>query len=114
MAQAPPASIWRPIEGLAPGVYSEFIRAVVAGIGTRRASVSSWWRSPAENRQVGGDPYSQHLLGLGVDLVVEDAQLAVTSLTQFGLVALNEGSHVHVQRFAAGLVAPVVRALGLG
>jgi len=111
--EAPPSSIWRPVEGLAPGLYRDFVNRFVYGVRDRRVAVSSWYRSPQHNQHVGGDPYSQHLLGLAVDFESDAPQLAVTALSQLGLVALNEGDHVHVQRFSAGTVAPVIDWLGL-
>ncbi len=109
----PPFEVWGPVEGLAPGIYRDFISRVVRGLSGPDVFLSSWWRSPIGNQRVGGNPNSQHLLGLAFDLVVPNPQLVVTALNRQGVIALNEGDHVHVQLLAAGRVAPVVKALGL-
>ena len=111
--EAPPNTVWRPVESLSPGLYRDFIDRFIFGMRGHRVGVSSWWRSPHHNQAVGGHPDSQHLLALAIDFQTAEPQLAVTDLTQLGLVALNEGDHVHVQRFSAGIVAPVIRWLGL-
>lgn len=66
--------------------------------------VSSWWRDVETNRRVGGHPESQHLLGLAIDVVGDpfERQLLLAQLGQFGLVGVDEGSHLHVQALPAG------------
>lgn len=95
-------------------VYDIFVGRVLNGLPRGGViALTSWFRTPTENQGVGGDPNSQHLLGLAADFVLVDPMLAVTGLTQQGLTALNEGDHLHVQLFTAGQVAPVLRWLGL-
>ena len=65
---------------------------------------SSWWRDLETNRRVGGQPDSQHLLGLALDVVGPDevrVGLAI-ELRGLGLIAIDELSHLHVQLLPAG------------
>jgi len=110
---APPQSIVNFVESLAPGIYRDFVDRLLFGVAGQSGFVSSWWRSPQINREVGGAPESQHLLGLAVDVVVGRPGDAVVNLQNAGLVAVDEGTHVHLQRFTAGVVGPVVRFLNL-
>jgi len=68
------------------------------------ARVTSWYRTPEHNADVGGAPRSQHLLGLGIDVVVPEADRArALQVARFlGLVAIDEGNHIHIQRYEAG------------
>lgn len=107
---APPESVWRPVEAFAPGSYGNFLTRLVFGMRSFRGVLAtSWYRSPRVNRDVGGHPESQHLLGLAVDLIAEEPQLAVTALTELGLEAFNEATHVHVQYWPAGIAGRLVR-----
>jgi len=106
--QAPPASIR---SALAPQL-ADFIarlRAVRVPAGSR-FGVSSWWRSIAHNREVGGGARSQHLLGLAIDTTPSaGSRLALRqAFERAGLVAIEEGDHIHVQRFTAGKIPPAV------
>lgn len=59
-------------------------------------SVTSWWRSPWHNAEVGGVKASLHLLGLAWDVVpVTDGNAA--KLAALGLTVINEGDHLHSQ-----------------
>ena len=73
--------------------------------------VTSWKRSMAHNRAVGGASNSQHLVWTAVDLVPDDGDLLglerVCRQAGFGYV-LNEGDHIHVQEFPAGVLPPMV------
>lgn len=68
---------------------------------------TSWWRDPISNRNVGGSPESQHLFGLAVDAAgTHDARRQLVERARaVGLVAVDEGSHVHVQAFPRGALA---------
>ena len=64
-------------------------------------SISSWWRWPGHNEDVGGMLFSLHQIGWAWDLVpdgaVTQAQVIATGLP---FLKLNpEGSHLHVQLF---------------
>lgn len=117
----PPSGIWRPLGLWIPGLWSAFYdRANAALRAAPGASITSWWRSSSDNRRVGGSTRSQHLLGLALDLVPGRSGLSMAGLEArvrrvgFGFT-LNEGDHVHVQLYKAGVLdaAGVFRALGL-
>lgn len=68
---------------------------------------TSWWRSAARNMEVGGAVYSQHRLGWAVDwqLVERSQNREMVSLANLiGLVGVDEGDHVHVQMYPAGVI----------
>ena len=63
-------------------------------------SVTSWLRSVAHNAKVGGNSHSRHLLGLAVDVVLDDPEMTddlVAEARRQGLIAVPEGDHVHLQ-----------------
>lgn len=68
---------------------------------TEPVGLSSWYRSPARNLEVGGAERSQHLYGTALDLVGPGAKDAAKQLRARGWTALNEGDHWHVQVFAS-------------
>lgn len=63
------------------------------------ARVTSWWRNPQRNREVGGHPRSRHLLGLAFDAVLPRGLIGdyLADVRTVGLRGLDEGDHVHVQ-----------------
>ena len=63
-------------------------------------SVTSWWRTPKRNKDVGGKSNSRHLVGLGMDIILDDAaqtQEFIKAAKGYRLLAINEGDHIHVQ-----------------
>ena len=63
-------------------------------------SVTSWIRSTKHNGRVGGKSGSMHLLGLAVDVVLDDpdqTDFFILACNRIGLMALNEKDHIHVQ-----------------
>jgi len=110
---APPAEVWRPLEALAPGIYAAFLNRLVQSGTMNAVKPTSWWRSLRDNRLVGGLPDSQHLLGLAADLAPDFTEPVAQRLNAVGLVAVDEGDHVHVQLLPPGLVGPVVDALAV-
>jgi hypothetical protein len=70
------------------------------------AQPTSWYRDRASNIAVGGAEFSQHRLGWAADFSLpRDEHLALVQLAQgFGMVAIDEGDHVHVQMYPAGVV----------
>jgi len=63
---------------------------------------TSWWRSDAVNRAVGGDPHSQHLFGFAFDLVSDRSREIQDAINGIGLVAVAESDHLHIQLFPPG------------
>lgn len=105
MANAPPVEIvrrWRPelIEfvGKAEGAWRD--------AGSPAVAVSSWYRNEVHNARVGGDQFSQHLAALAADLTGTREQLRsfVGAAKARGLVALDFGTHAHIQLRPAGFL----------
>ena len=110
--RAPPPNVWVPVERRLPGVYVYFLQAASAALqGVPGLVFTSWHRYPAENREVGGSAESQHLAGLGLDVVAPRAEVdgIVDRARRLGLVVVDEESHVHLQALPPGSL----RRLGL-
>lgn len=76
---------------LAVAVYKR-IKIAAAGL-----TVTSWFRTPWHNDEVGGVVNSRHQLGLAFDIVpVNSATEAALKRIGFNFI-LNEGDHYHVE-----------------
>lgn len=62
------------------------------------AVVTSWWRSPWKNAEVGGNWFSLHQIGLAWDVAPGTAMIQA-EIIKTGLPAkiVPEGDHIHVQ-----------------
>jgi len=58
--------------------------------------ITSWWRSPSKNTEVGGVSNSLHMIGLAWD-VVPVTEENTAKLQRLGLRVINEGDHLHAQ-----------------
>lgn len=76
---------------LAVGLFYRLTIASIPG-----AVVTSWWRTPTRNREVGGVSASLHLLGLAWDVIPPTTHNA-ESLRALGLHVIDEGTHLHAQ-----------------
>lgn len=104
--QIPPPEIlddWRPF------VVQFLVKLIPIADGMQ--SITSFWRSPEKNRQVHGSPKSQHLIGTALDVVPRgDFEAFKERARLAGLVAVNEGDHVHLQLFQAGQRPPGIES----
>jgi len=57
-------------------------------------TITSWWRSPWKNAEVGGVPLSMHLFGLAWDVLPVTRENEI-KLAALGLKVINEGDHLH-------------------
>lgn len=83
-----------------------FQERLAATLRAAPAQVTSGLRTRRKNRDVGGDPYSQHLIGCAADLVPQAGvtyQQLADAARAARLHPVLEGDHVHVQLFPAGL-----------
>jgi len=85
-------------------VYREFIRRLLFVLRSEPAEPTSWWRSEAQNRAVGGATDSQHLFGFALDIVAARPDRIEQLAREAGLIAVVEMDHVHVQLFPAGFL----------
>lgn len=112
----PPLAISSQIGFWIPGIWQVFVAAANRGLAEGGATqVTSWWRSPEENRRVGGNEESQHLLGLAFDAAAPSLPLLAGALRSVGFVVVEERQHIHVQAYQAGVLgrAGFFRALGI-
>ena len=78
----------------------EFAEACVFVCLKYRASVTSWGRTEKRNHSIGGAPRSFHLNWLGMDVVLDDQKkdhAFEKDCVIFGIIALYEGDHYHLQ-----------------
>lgn len=79
--------------------HGEFAEAVIAGCRMLKGSITSWGRTPARNRAVGGSPTSRHLEWLAVDVVYDEPMEASDRRRvweELGLHFWPEGNHDHI------------------
>lgn len=113
---SPPYRTMWVVDYWAPGFWVGFFNELNAAVAaTGPVTVTSWWRSPSRNAEVGGSPDSQHLIGTAVDFVTEEPGKLARELAGLGWVSVNEGDHLHVQAWPAGVARSVglLDALGL-
>ncbi len=67
-------------------------------------TVTSWQRTRSRNREVGGADASQHLIATAWDVAGGDMRVYAARARAAGLVVIDEGDHVHVQLYTAGVV----------
>lgn len=95
----------------APAALDDWASGVAAA--APDAQVTSGYRTPAHNAEVGGVRGSRHTTGQAVDLVPRPgetmAQLYARVSRAPGVRAINEGNHVHVQANGARPAAPAQR-----
>ena len=62
--------------------------------------ITSYYRDPDSNAQVGGHPNSRHMLWLACDVVcadpADDSELMIEAQRQ-GLKVIDESTHLHIQ-----------------
>jgi len=105
-------------ERLVPGIWNHVMGAAGAALTeidlghVGETVVTSWFRSPNENRRAGGHPDSQHLVGMAFDVVPGkgSSALAINEAAQifagFGFVVEPESDHLHIQTFPPGILRP--------
>lgn len=74
------------------------------------AYLTSWFRDRTSNTRVGGHPQSLHLVGLALD-VLPATEAVRAAFARQGLIAVNEGDHVHVQLRPASQVSQALYRL---
>lgn len=78
----------------------DFADRILAYCSATNASVTSWGRTQAHNKRVGGVPESAHLLWLAADVIYDtvlERTYRVALAKRLGLVLLDEGDHDHLQ-----------------
>jgi len=66
---------------------------------------TSWYRDEAKNRDVGGSFESQHRTATGIDIAPVPPLWWIDTIQRAGLIAVNEGDHLHIQLWPAGALA---------
>jgi len=101
----PPATLLA--SGWFPFILNFYWRAVRLFFQFPGLQLTSWFRTPETNRDVGGDPESQHLFGLAWDVTAPPQLLGAIARAGrgLGITAVEERDHVHLQAFPAGALA---------
>jgi hypothetical protein len=111
---APPSSIAWTVERWVPGFWGAFIGAAQFAYAREPFQVTSWWRSMDRNRELGGDPDSQHLVAAAFDAYPATPQVAA-ALEAAGFIVVREWDHIHAQAWPAGAArrAGLLAAVGV-
>lgn len=100
-AVSPPPAIVQEIAQRAPGFWRAFVERANRAL-SRDDVVTSWYRNPAHNAQVGGARCSQHLVGAAFDAVSPNLGALAARLRAQGFRVVTYETHVHAQAWAKG------------
>lgn len=78
----------------------QFLQVAIILAQRYNCSVTSWFRTPARNKRVGGHPNSAHIGGFALDLVPDNPAskaALIDDAHEAGLDAVDEGHHVHIE-----------------
>lgn len=115
-ATPPPTNVVVFFEKLLPGFWARWLGAADSALREIAADaggdtiITSWWRSPSQNRSVGGLPDSQHLVGMALDLIPGKKSLrfaineGAARFQEVGFIAVPASTHLHIQTFPAGIL----------
>ena len=79
----------------------EFLEKIDDIVSRFNGSITSWRRSKKHNDEIGGHPNSRHLYGWAVDVVLDNSEDTLSFINECErqrLKAINESSHIHVQK----------------
>lgn len=114
----PPRLTLQFFDRLIPGVWTQFGASAQAALlevdagNVGETVLTSWFRTPLENKRAGGHPDSQHLVGMAFDVVPGKGTttLAINEAAQifarFGFTVVPARTHLHVQAFPPGILRP--------
>lgn len=76
--------------------------------------LTSQWRTPKRNAEVGGVPNSQHVIGTAGDFVVpaQHKPAFIEQASALGYEVIDEGDHVHVEEPGSGMGGAKPKPLG--
>ncbi len=80
--------------------YTFFTEHVLTLKGCYQFSITSWFRTKRRNTEVGGRDDSFHLLGLAVDVILDnpaDKARFIQAAKRLGLDAIDENDHIHLE-----------------
>jgi len=80
----------------------------MAPLAREKIRITSWWRSPTVNQNVGGVAASQHLWGVAVDFPLSSWGVASQLERNPYLEVIRESDHYHVE--LSDLVWPLVKS----
>lgn len=118
-ATPPPVHVIQFFERLFPGFWGRWLGAADSALREIAADaggdtiITSWYRSPSQNRDAKGLPDSQHLVGLALDVIPGKGSIqlgvneAAGRFREAGFVAVPFSTHLHVQTFPKGLLRKV-------
>ena len=106
MAEFPPYHVVWHTHRILPGVYHWFYGGLadVMDYFDGHLEVTSLYRDPQKNAEVGGSPDSQHLVGLAADLHSDRSEEIARVLHAFGFTVVPYAGHVHVQALPPGML----------
>jgi hypothetical protein len=112
----PPFEIAREVDRWIPGIWPAFVASANEALGGTGVQLTSWFRTVPENVRAGGDPGSQHLAGLALDVVGGDLFTARRNLERRGwTVTVSPRGNLHAQVLPKGLArsSGLLRAIGV-
>ena len=76
------------------GVLGYFLIKIL--LSSSKYSITSWWRTPAYNQEVGGVSNSMHLVGLAYDVSPKPSEAELSKFWFFRTKIRSYPNHIHL------------------